>query len=718
MKKIFILLLSFLSLTVFLAKADEGMWLLHLLKEQNMEKMKELGLELSAEQIYSINNSCIKDAVGALDGGMCTAELVSPEGLLLTNHHCGYDEIQNHSSLEHNYLKDGFWAMTREEELPNPGKTVTFVVRIEDVTDKILPELSPDLTGNNRADELEYLSRDIISEATEGNNYDAYVKPFFNGNQYLLFVNETFRDVRLVGAPPESIGKFGHDTDNWVWPRHTGDFSVFRVYTAPDGSPADYSPENIPLEPKYYLPVSLGGYENGDFSMVMGFPGSTDRYMTSWEIEELLDITHPNRIKIRGTIQDIMMAAMESSEKIDIMYSAKYSESSNYWKYSIGQSEGLRKLHVIERKEKLEDQFRSWVEEDEEREIKYGNVLELIKSGVEGRRDLKFTNEYLIECMYQGIETVQLGNVVRFLYQELRSENPNPERMELIIRFIKSNAESFYKEYDRETDKKISAAMLKLMIRDVKTELQPAALDEIRDKYKGNVDKYIDMYFKKSILPYEDKLMKFLEDPDLKTLEKDPAVQMAVSFFNSYIGINAMMDPFNAKVEKGARLWMVGLMEMMKNKVFYPDANSTLRLTYGTVSDYYPRDAVKYNYFTTLAGVMEKEIPHDREFSISERLKQLYEEKDYGIYGKNGVIYVCFTTNNDITGGNSGSPVINSKGELIGIAFDGNWEAMSGDVAFENKLQKCINVDIRYVLFIMDKFAGASHLVKEMTLLN
>lgn len=718
MKKIFILLLSFLSLTVFLAKADEGMWLLHLLKEQNMEKMKELGLELSAEQIYSINNSCIKDAVGALDGGMCTAELVSPEGLLLTNHHCGYDEIQNHSSLEHNYLKDGFWAMTREEELPNPGKTVTFVVRIEDVTDKILPELSPDLTGNNRADELEYLSRDIISEATEGNNYDAYVKPFFNGNQYLLFVNETFRDVRLVGAPPESIGKFGHDTDNWVWPRHTGDFSVFRVYTAPDGSPADYSPENIPLEPKYYLPVSLGGYENGDFSMVMGFPGSTDRYMTSWEIEELLDITHPNRIKIRGTIQDIMMAAMESSEKIDIMYSAKYSESSNYWKYSIGQSEGLRKLHVIERKEKLEDQFRSWVEEDEEREIKYGNVLELIKSGVEGRRDLKFTNEYLIECMYQGIETVQLGNVVRFLYQELRSENPNPERMELIIRFIKSNAESFYKEYDRETDKKISAAMLKLMIRDVKTELQPAALDEIRDKYKGNVDKYIDMYFKKSILPYEDKLMKFLEDPDLKTLEKDPAVQMAVSFFNSYIGINAMMDPFNAKVEKGARLWMVGLMEMMKNKVFYPDANSTLRLTYGTVSDYYPRDAVKYNYFTTLAGVMEKEIPHDREFSISERLKQLYEEKDYGIYGKNGVMYVCFTTNNDITGGNSGSPVINSKGELIGIAFDGNWEAMSGDVAFENKLQKCINVDIRYVLFIMDKFAGASHLVKEMTLLN
>ncbi|MGC9341529.1 MAG: S46 family peptidase, partial [Bacteroidales bacterium] len=698
--------LTFLFCLVFgislSTRADEGMWLLHLLQEQNMEKMKEMSLELTAEEIYSINNSSLKDAVGALDGGSCTAELISAEGLLLTNHHCGYDEIQNHSSIENNYLKNGFWAMTKEEELPNPGKTVTFVIRIEDVTEKILPELPADLTGDARSDELELLTNDIIDDATEGTHYDAYIRPFFNGNQYILFVNETFRDVRLVGAPPESIGKFGHDTDNWMWPRHTGDFSLFRVYTGPDGKPADYSEGNIPLNPKHFLPISLNGYEKDDFTMVIGFPGSTDRYMTSWEIEELLNITHPNRIKIRGVKQELMMEDMRKSEEIDIMYSAKYSQSSNYWKYSIGQSEGLRKLKVVERKQNLEDQFRNWVSEDADRQEKYGEALELIKEGIEGRRDYKHTSEYLLEAMFSGMETVQMGNMLRFLYHELGTDEPNMERVAMISSFIRSNATEFYEEYNIETDKKITVAMLNLVLRDVKVEFQPDILEEIRKKYKGNVEKYVDRYFKKSILPYENEVMAFLDDPDFKTLEKDPGVQLAVSFFNAYMGAEGAMEKYNAKIEAGARLWMAGLMEMQKDKIFYPDANSTIRLTYGSVGDYYPKDAVLFSYYTTLEGVMEKEDPTNPEFLVSEKLKELYRNKDYGQYGDDGVMHVCFTTDNDITGGNSGSPVINSRGELLGIAFDGNWEAMSGDVAFESDLQKCINVDIRYVLFVID----------------
>jgi hypothetical protein len=716
-KNLTLLFCLFMSMSLSV-KADEGMWLLHLLQEKNMEKMQEMGLELTVEEIYSFNNSSLKDAVGALDGGSCTAELISAEGLLLTNHHCGYDEIQNHSSLENNYLKNGFWAMTKEEELPNPGKTVTFVIRIEDVTDKILPELPADLTGDFRSQELDLLTKQIIDDAIEGTHYDAYVRSFYNGNKYILFVNETFRDVRLVGAPPESIGKFGHDTDNWMWPRHTGDFSLFRVYSGPDGKPADYSADNIPLQPRHFLPVSLKGYEKDDFTMVMGFPGSTDRYMTSWEIEELLTITHPNRINIRGIKQELMMEDMRMSEKINIMYSAKYSQSSNYWKYSIGQSEGIRKLRVVERKRELEDQFRNWVSEDEERKDKYGEALGLIKEGVEERRDLKYTSEYLIEALFSGMETVQLGNMLRFIYQELSAEEPNQERIAMISGFIRKNASELYKDYNLETDKKISKAMIELMLREVDEEYQPDVFDEIRNKYKADAEKYIERYFRKSILPYQDKFMAFLDNPDLKTLEKDPGVQLAISFFESYIGIEAMMENYNSRIEQGARLWMAGLMEMQKDKIFYPDANSTLRLTYGTIGDYYPRDAVLYSYFTTLAGVMEKEDPTNPEFIVSEKLKELYQKKDYGKYGDNGEMHVCFTTDNDITGGNSGSPVINAKGELIGVAFDGNWEAMSGDVAFENELQKCINVDIRYVLFIIDKYAGATHLIDEMKLVN
>lgn len=718
MKKVFLLFAGlFLAFNLSL-RADEGMWLLNLLQKANAAEMTAMGCELTADQIYSINHSSVKDAVGALDYGSCTSELVSSEGLLLTNHHCGYGEIQSHSSVEHDYLKNGFWAMTRAEELPNPGKTVSFVIRIEEVTDQILPKLKDGLSGVILDRTVENLSKDITKKATEGTTYEAFVRSFFNGNRFFLVVLETYKDVRLVGAPPESIGKFGADTDNWMWPRHTGDFSIFRVYTAPDGKPAEYSPENIPLKPKHYLPVSLKGYDKEAFAMIMGYPGSTDRYMTSFEVNEILAIEHPNRIKIRGIKQDIMLKDMQASDKVRIQYSSKYSRSSNYWKYSIGQSEGLKKLNVYDRKKELESKFTAWVNADENRKAKYGNALSMIEKGVQGRKEFTNARQYAFETMYQGMESVAFAMQFMAL-QNLMSEHPElKDSIMKVAQGLKPAVDEFYKDYNLATDKKVTLAMLELFYKDVPAEYQPEHFSAIRTKYKGNLDKYNEMFYKKSIFPYREKLEAFLANPNIKVLDKDPAYVAAVSMINAIRGYYKNGAESDGLVDQGRKLWLAGLMEMMPDKNFYPDANSTLRLTYGKVGDYQPRDGVRYSYYTTLTGVMEKEDPNNWEFVVSDRLKELYKSKDYGRYGVNGELPLCFTTNNDITGGNSGSPVMNSKGELIGIAFDGNWEAMSGDIAFEPELQKCINVDIRYVLFVIDKYAGAGHLVDEMTLIQ
>ena len=714
MRKI-MLFLAGMFLTICLnVKADEGMWLLTLLGQLNMDQMHDMGLQLTADQIYSINHSSLKDAVGALDYGSCTSELVSAEGLVLTNHHCGYGEIQSHSSVEHDYLKNGFWAMTKEEELPNPGKTISYLVRMEDITNQVLPLLSDDLTGPGREQKVEMITDELVKKATEGTQYEARVKSFFNGTKYFLIVLETYRDVRLVGAPPESIGKFGYDTDNWMWPRHTGDFSIFRVYTAPDGSPADYSPDNVPLKSRYFLPVSLKGYKKGDFTMVMGYPGSTDRYMTSFEVKELQNIEHPNRIKIRGLKQQLMMEDMVASDAVRIMYASKYSRSSNYWKYSIGQSEGLQHLRVIERKQALEKAFTGWANSDSDLKARYGRALGNIEEGVTARKDLVFSQQYLFECMYQGMETVRFGLNFRKLFEELSKDNPDPSVVKNLSAELKSELDNFYRDYNLPTDKKITAAMLKLMLNDMPADDQPSVVRDISVKYKGNCEKYTDWYYKKSMLPYQDKVEAFLENPSLKVLKKDPAFLATMSFLSTYFEISGQETAFDAKVEEGRRLWMEGLRKMETGKTFYPDANSSLRLTYGTVGDYKSRDAVYYSHFTTLQGVMEKEDPSNPEFRVPDKLKTLYREKDYGPYAGDGTMHVCFTTNNDITGGNSGSPVMNAKGELIGIAFDGNWEAMSGDIIFEPELQKCICVDIRYVLFIIDKYAGDSRLIDEM----
>jgi hypothetical protein len=704
-----------LSITV---KADEGMWLLNLLEQINLNEMQSMGLELTADQIYSLNNASLKDAIGALDYGSCTAELVSAEGLLLTNHHCGYGEIQNHSTIEHNYIKNGFWAMTREEELPNPGKTISFVVRFEDITDKILPLIGNDLGGLALEYKIESLTDELRKKAVEGTHYEAQVKSFFGGNKYYLIVLETFLDVRLVGAPPESIGNFGKDTDNWMWPRHTGDFSIFRVYTGPDGKPAKYSPSNIPLKSKYFLPVSIKGYEKDDFAMVMGFPGTTNRYATSFEVTQLLNEEHPNRIKIRETRQNILMQDMNASEKVRIQYADKYSRSSNYWKFSIGQIQGLNNLDILSRKLRIENEFKEWLSQDPARAATYGEALNLIEEGVKGNVEINRSTQYLFESMYLSMETVSMGLNLRSLLELLSEENPDKSQIESEVSKIREKMESFYKDYNVPTDKKVTAAMLRLMLENVPETYQPSVVREISTKYKGDVNKFVEVYFKKSILPYREKMEAFLSNPSLKTLSKDPGIAASMSFLESYFTLQSAGAGNEAKYETGKKLWISALQLMYPEREFYPDANSSLRFTYGTVGDYKARDAVYYSHFTTLKGVMEKEDPSNPEFIVSEELKDLYNKADYGVYGENGILPVCFTTNNDITGGNSGSPVINGRGELIGLAFDGNWEAMSGDIAFENELQKCINVDIRYVLFVIDKMGNAKHLLQEMMIVN
>jgi hypothetical protein len=718
MKKLWLYILFAASAGFIKVYADEGMWLLPLLSDLNIATMQEMGLKLTADQIYNINESSLKDAIGALDNGQCTAELISAEGLILTNHHCGFDEIQAHSSVEHDYLRDGFWAMTREDELPNPRKTISFLIRMEDVSDRINMYLNDTMSEDERNDTIKKLSNKIINEAIEGTGYEAQVEQFFGGSRFFLVILETYRDVRLVGAPPESIGKFGDETDNWMWPRHTGDFSVFRVYTGPDGKPADYSPENIPLKSKYFLPVSIKGFQKDDFAMVIGFPGTTNRYMTSWEVEQISEIDNPDRILIRGERQKLMKEDMNSNEEIRIKYASKYSTSSNYWKYSIGQNEGIEKLNLINREIKLENEFRDWVSKNPERIALYGESLDLIKNAVNVTQDLHRARQFIYETLIVGVDFVDFSASFFQVFISLLDYQDNPQATQDVISGMRQDIAKYFKDYNAETDKKITVAMFRLIDENVKPEFQPDFFQTIKTKYKNDYQKYVDAVFDKSIFVNEEKMNKYLLSPDIKTLQKDPAFRIALLVSRKYYQIDDLCKIFEASLNKGHRLYLKGLMEMQKDKIFYPDANSTMRLTYGRVGDYQARDAVHYDYYTTLKGVMEKEDPANPEFVVNERLKELYNAKDYGRYGVGDEMPVCLITNNDITGGNSGSPLINAQGQLIGIAFDGNWEAMSSDLAFVPMLQKCISVDIRYVLFIIDKFAGATNLINEMTIVE
>ncbi len=714
MKRLFFPLLCAALLWAKPAAADEGMWLLPFLQQLNSQAMQKDGLTLSVDDIYNINHSSLKDAIVQFGGG-CTGEIISSQGLLLTNHHCGYGAIQQHSTVEHDYLKDGFWAMTLEEEIPTPGLTVQFLDRIEDVTAKILPELAAITDEKLRSEKVTELSRAMISGINDpAKGIRAMVYTMFNGNAYYLFVYKVYEDIRLVGAPPSSIGKFGADTDNWMWPRHTGDFSMFRVYADKEGNPAKYAVENVPYKPKKYLNVSLGGVSEGDYAMIMGYPGRTNRYMTSWEVQQMMDVENVTRIAIRGIRQEVMLKDMLADPKINIQYASKYAMSSNYWKNSIGMNRGLKKLNVIAKKQEIEKQFEQFTAQVNN--AGYQTALKDIREAVAGREKDRLVLLYYTEAL-RVIELQAFAGRADAYLKALQSKDEQAiaKTKEQLLRA----ATAFYKDYSMTTDVKVAKAMLSTFTTKVDKTQWPSVLTEAAKKYKGNFDKYVDDLFAGSIFVSEEKLMAFTGKPDTKKLEKDPAYQLAVSIKQSHTVLSTRVEPYEYQLLRGRRHFLAGLMEMDTNRVFYPDANSSTRLTYGNVLSYSPSDGVLYNYYTTMKGIMEKEDPNNWEFVVPEKLKTLYETKDFGPYAmKNGEMPVCFLSNNDITGGNSGSPVMNARGELIGCAFDGNWEAMSGDIAFEPALQRTISVDIRYVLFIIDKYAGAKRLIEEMTIVQ
>ena len=716
MNRIVIAMLGLLLISPNAMKADEGMWLPLLVQRLNYEDMKAHGLKLSAEEIYSVNQSSLKDAIVVLNGGSCTAEMISSKGMFLTNHHCAFGVIQDNSSVDHDYLTDGFWAMAMKEELHAEGMTAGFLIEMRDVTDAILGEVSITLSGEERSKAVREAITKAEAEIKEDveEHYDIRIKSFFEGNEYYAFVYETYKDVRLVGAPPSSVGKYGGDTDNWMWPRHTGDFSLMRVYMGADGKPAEYSEDNVPYQPKHFLPVSLDGVEKDDYAMIMGYPGSTDPYLSSYGGGQALAITQPNTVKIRETKLALMKEDMKSSDAIRIQYASKYARVSNYWKYFIGQQRGLKRLKVKEQKEAEEAEFQKWVESDSKRKEIYGNVLKDWDEGFSSSNNTALYRTYFNESIF-GSEAILMAWRSSKLHRALSAEEQDAEANAEAISSLRERGSKHFKNYNLPTDKKLTAAMFKFFSDDIPSDMQPEFFKSEVSKFKGDFDALVEKMFAKSVFRSEDAFNAFLDNPSAKTLSKDKVFIYMNAHLDHYrASISPLVGPTREKINNSNRLYVHGLREMNKDKTYYPNANSTMRVTYGNVLDYYPADAIYYNFYTTIDGIMEKEDPSNDEFIVPAKLKELYEKKDYGRYGQDGNLRVCFLTNTDITGGNSGSPVINGKGQLIGCAFDGNWEAMSGDIAFEPKLQRTIAVDIRYVLFIIDKYAGAKHLVDEM----
>jgi len=714
MKKITLFVL--LALSAFPMRADEGMWFLMFIERLNHRDMEKMGLQLTAEEIYSINHHSLKDAIVQFNGG-CTAELISKDGLVLTNHHCGYDAIAELSSPEHNYLKDGYWAPNKGGEMKPSSLFVRFFVRMDDVTKRILSKVNDGMSEADRAKAIADEMKLIEKENNEGGKYTVVVRPFFQGNEYYYFVYQDYKDVRLVGTPPESVGKYGGDTDNWEWPRHTGDFSMFRIYADKDGNPADYSPNNVPLHPKHYLPVNLNGVKEGDFAMILGYPGRTNRWMPAGGIEQNVKFAYPAWVEGAKTGMDNMKKYMEKDEKVNLQYASKYASTANYWKNRQGMIDALSKFGTAKTKAGQEAKFDKWANKPANK-AKYGNVIRDINAWYALTNEKSRHDNYL----QQLLRTTSFGTISRVFGKQLEAyANADAAARADMRPGLEEAIKGFFSEVYLPAEKDIMAAQLKLYSTKSTGYAIAPMVDKIGKENNGDFTKYVNAIYDLSILTSEAKMMAFLDAPDATLVTNDPVYKLSNDLLTHLASKSDAIAKAQNDYEKAFRNLVAGLRESKLNPIQYPDANSTLRLTYGKVralpAD--KRNDAKINNYTTLEGMVKKYKKGDAEFDLPQSMLDIYKAKDYGRYAdKAGYMPVNFLTDNDITGGNSGSPVLNGKGELIGLAFDGNIEAMAGDVIFDKNLQRTINVDIRYVLWLIDKFSGAKHIVDEMTIVK
>ncbi len=716
-----ILVLAILLFSRTFVFAGEGMWIPMLLQQLNEEEMQEMGLNISADDIYSINHSSLKDAI-LLFGRGCTSEIISDEGLLLTNHHCGFGQIQKHSSVEHDYLTDGFWAMSKEEELPNPGLTATLMIEMREVTHEVFNGVTDAITELQRNDLINDNIKALVDEFEKDSEFNAKIKPFFKGNQYYMIITQTFKDIRLVGAPPSNIGKFGGDTDNWMWPRHTGDFSLFRIYVDKDGNTAEYSEDNVPYKPKYHFPISLKGVDEGDFTFVFGYPARTNEYLPSFALELITEIGNPQKIRLRQSRLDIFSKYQVKDPKVRIQYASKYARVSNYWKKMIGESKGVKRMKAIETKQAYENDFVEWVESSDYTINEYSGLIDAFDETYINLRPYSLSKDYFYEAVL-AMEVVRFSLKFGKLVEISQNKDVNDEDVNNEIERLQKYSTSFFKDYYKPIDIEVMAEMLKYYDQNIDSKFKPEFFSEIHSKYNSDYTKYTEAIFENSMFDDEMELNSLLENYKQKSYKKilrDPVYAMAIEFGTIYNSkIKDQYASFNNTLDSLQRRFMKAQMEMEPAKRFYPDANFTLRVSYGNVNGFSPKDAVYYKHFTTLKGIMEKENPDIYDYVVEEKLKDLYHDKDYGKYvAADGSMHVAFAASNHTTGGNSGSPVLDADGNLVGVNFDRCWEGTMSDLVYDPAVCRNISIDIRYFLFIVDKFAGAGYLVDEMDLVE
>ena len=718
MKRLKYLFVAFFIFLSSVAIADEGMWLPLLLEKLNEKEMKSLGMKISAKDIYNINSGSLKDAIVSF-GGFCTGEIVSSKGLVLTNHHCGFDAIQNHSTIEHNYIRDGYWAKNYSEELTNPGLFVTFIVRIEDVTKQVLNGVTSSMSETERQSQADKNLADLRKSYKKETYQDILIRPFFEGNEYYLFVTETYRDVRLVGGPPAAIGNFGKDTDNWMWPRHTGDFSMFRIYAGKDNKPADYSPDNIPYTPKKSLSISLDGVTENDFTMVFGFPGRTTEYLPAVAVDQIMKVNDPAKIAIREKALQVIDSFMKNDEQIKIQYAAKYANIENAYKKWQGEILGLTRTNGVDKKKIYETAFLKRVNANPQWKTQYGNLLSDLETAYKEFESYGYARDYFNETLSR----IELFTICAQLNNLNQTREKNGEKaLAEVLPAAKEKLADLYKEYDARVDKKLFEVLIKKFVEDQKHKNIAPQLLEMIKAANGDFAKFANDIYNATELDDASPTLSKLEKKPAELLQdhaRDKANNLLINLNNTYFDqVQKRLNELQAKINQLQREYMRAQREVFKEKKFYPDANNTLRLTYGKVKGYKARDAVDYNFYTYLDGVMQKYVPGDYEFDVPEKLQTLYKNKDYGQYGMNGKMPVCFIASNHTTGGNSGSPALDAYGNLVGLNFDRVWEGTMSDINYDPSICRNIMVDIRYVLFIIDKYAGAGNLVSEMKLVH